>query len=278
MSAVLSTGLWRALGQVERGDSITLRFSGAGRGLRRQRESSALPRKLLALGIVVTAIALIAAPQLLTLVVALPLMALSLVVLTPVLLPFFAPLLGALLTSEIVAGIARERSQHTWQLLCACPGGALQASLSCAIGIAQRTSWLLPLRFLARMTLRAAAALWIALAALGLWLALSGQQPLGAEQARLLLLLLLGMGLYHAQLAQTLWLAALCGLWASAFAWRHADAALAGLCLYLGLAVLPLLAAGWLAGRGGALAGIALALAFREAAAWIMWRGLRWRL
>ena len=278
MSAVLSTGLWRALGQVERGDTITLRFSGAGRPSRRQRQTSALPRKLLVLGIVLVAAALIAAPQLLTLVVALPLMALSLVVLTPVLLPFFAPLLGALLTAEIVAGIARERSQHTWQLLCACPGGALQASLSCAIGIAQRTSWLLPLRFLARMTLRAAAALWLALAALGLWLALSGSQPLGAEQARLLLLLLLGMGLYHAQLAQTLWLAALCGLWASAFDLRRADAALAGLCLYLALAVLPLLAAFWLAGRGWALAGIALALASREAAAWILWRGLRWRL
>ncbi len=278
MIAVLSTGLWRALGQVERGDTITVRFSGAGKPARSKRGSFAPPRKLLALGLVIAAAALVAAPQLLTLAVALPLMTLSLLVLTPLLLPLIAPILGALLTSEIVAGIARERRQHTWELLCACPGGALQASWSCAIGIAQRTTWLLPLRFLARMTLRAVAGLWILLALLSLWLALTGQQPLGVEQVRLLSLLLLAMALYHAQLAQTLWLAALCGLWASAFEWRRSDAALAGLCLYLALAVLPLLAAAWLAGRGWALAGIALALAFREAAAWLLWRGLRWRL
>ena len=256
--------------RVEGGDSIARRF----RLARDPAESKAGARwhvRWLLPG-VPAVIMLILAPQLLVFALALPLIILSLLVLTPLLLPLIALWLGALLTSEIISGIARERQRHTWQLLCACPDGALRASVSCAIGFTQGTNWLLPLRFLALMTLRVGAALWILLLALGLWLGI------GVEQAWLLWLLALCLALYFALLAQTLWLAALCGLWASAFDLSRADATLAGLCLYLAVCVMPLLAGFWLAGRGLALEAALMLVALRELCAWMMWRGLRWRL
>ncbi len=278
MIAVLSWRVWQALAQPDRDDPLVRRLSQADRPIARQGPTWRAPRMLLALLVCLCLGSLVYAPQLLMFFFTLPVVLLTLLVLSPLLLPAIVPLLGVLLTSEILAGIARERHWHTWPLLCALPGGALQANWSCAIGIAQRGAWLLPLRFMARLMLWLGMALWLLLALLSLWLAITDQQALGEEQARLLLLLALGLVVYYAQLAQTLALAVVCGLWASAFDWQRRDVAFAGLCLYLALGVLPLLLGLWLMSQGWWLLAVGLALVLRESAAWLLWWHLRWRV
>lgn len=275
---MLSWRVWQALAQPDRDDPLLRRLSQADRPIARQGPPWRVPRKLLLLAAVFMLGSLFYAPQFLMLFFSLPVVLLSLLVLSPLLLPVVVPLLGALLTSEILAGIARERHRRTWSLLCALPGGAAQANWSCAIGIAQRGFWLLPLRFMARLTLWLVGLFWLLLALLSIWLALTNQQALGDEQARLLLLLALGMAVYYAQLAQTLAAAVVCGMWASAFDWQRRDVAFAGLCLYLTLGALPLLLGLWLTSRGWWLLAVGLALLLRECAVWLLWRHLRWRL
>lgn len=283
---MLSWRVWQALAQPDRDDPLVLRVSQADRprnpprSPHRDGDKRNLHTQLLLwlLALVMGIGSLFYAPQLLMLLFSLPVVLLSLLVLSPLLLPLVVPLLGLLLTSEILAGIARERHWHTWPLLCALPGGALWANWSCAIGIAQRGAWLLPLRFLARLMLWLGAVFWLLLALLGIWLAITDQQALGGEQARLLLLLALGLAVYYAQLAQTLAAAVVCGLWASAFDWQRRDVAFAGLCAYLALAVMPLLLGVWMTSRGWWLAAVGLVLLLRECAAWLLWRNLRWRL
>jgi len=275
---VLSWRLWQALAQPDRDDPLVRRLSQADRPIARQGSPWPASRKLLLLVVVLGIGSLFYAPQFLMLFFTLPVVLLTLLVLSPLLLPAIVPLLGALLTSEILAGIARERHWHTWPLLCALPGGPLRATWSCAIGIAQRGVWLLPLRFLARLTLWLGVAFWLLLALLGIWLALTDQQILGGEQTRLLLLLALGLAVYYAQLAQTLAVAVVCGMWASAFDWQRRDVAFAGLCLYLALGLLPLLLGLWMTSRGWWLVAVGLVLLMRECAAWLLWRHLRWRL
>ncbi len=275
---MLSWRVWQALAQPDRDDPLVRRLSQADRPIARQGPTWHAPRMLLALLVFLCLGSLFYAPQLLMFFFTLPVVLLTLLVLSPLLLPAIVPLLGVLLTSEILAGIGRERHWHTWPLLCSLPGGALQANWSCAIGIAQRGAWLLPLRFMARLMLWLGMTLWLLLALLSLWLAITGQQALGDEQARLLLLLALGLAVYYAQLAQTLALAVVCGLWASAFNWQRRDVAFAGLCLYLALSVLPLLLGLWMTSQGWWLVAVGLVLMLREAAAWLLWRHLRWRL
>ncbi len=278
MIAVLSWRVWQALAQPDRDDPLVRRLSQADRPIARQGPAWRAPRMLLALLVLLCLGSLFYAPQLLMFFFTLPVVLLTLLVLSPLLLPAIVPLLGVLLTSEILAGIARERHWHTWPLLCALPGGALQANWSCAIGIAQRGAWLLPLRFMARLMLWLGMALLALLALLSLWLAITDQQALGEEQARLLLLLALGLVVYYAQLAQTLALAVVCGLWASAFDWQRRDVAFAGLCLYLALGVLPLLLGLWMMSQGWWLLAVGLALMLRESAAWLLWWHLRRRV
>lgn len=286
MIAVLSWRLWQALAQPDREDPLIRRLSQADRPRNPPRSPHPDGGKrilrvqplLMLLALVIGIGSFFYAPQLLMLFFTLPVVLLTLLVLSPLLLPAVVPWLGLLLTSEILAGVARERHWHTWHLLCALPGGALQANWSCAIGIAQRGAWLLPLRFLARLMLWLGVAVWLLLALLGIWLALTAQQALGGEQARLLLLLALGLAVYYAQLAQTLAVAVVCGMWASAFDWQRRDVAFAGLGLYLALGVLPLLLGLWMASHGWWLAAVGLALTLRECAVWLLWRHLRWRL
>ena len=275
---MLSRRVWLALAQPALGDPIARRMSDSSPSAQSRPDSKRRNRLWLALAIFLCVPAVIALPQMMILALVVPMTLLSLVVLSPILLPFVVPLVGASLTNEIIAGIADEKSRHTWPLLCAGPGGALHASWSCAIGIARRGMWLLPLRYLARMTLWAGAALWVALLAMTLWLSIAGRLTPGGEQARMLLILALLMGLYLAQLAQTLGIAVVCGVWAGAFDWSRVDAALAGLGMYLALAVIPLLAGVWLAARGQGLAAVAVALAARECGAWLLWRHARRRL
>ncbi|MCY4145176.1 MAG: hypothetical protein OXE95_01550 [Chloroflexi bacterium] len=275
---MFSWRVWQALAQPDRDDPLVRRLSQLDRPTSRQGSAWLAPSKLLGLLVFFGLGSLFLAPQLLMVFFTLPVVLLALLVLSPLLLPAVAPLLGLLLTGEILAGLARERLWHTWPLLCALPGGALRANWSCAIGLAQRGNWLLPLRFLARLTLWLGMALWLLLALLSLWLAFSNQQAPGGEQARLLLVLGLGLVVYYAQLAQTLAVAVVCGLWPSAFNWQRRDVAFAGLGLYLALAVLPLLLGLWMTSQGWWLAGLGLALMLRECAAWLLWRHLRWRL
>ena len=278
MSALLSWRVWQALAQPDREDPLLRRLSQAGRPTARQNPPWRPPRSLLLLLALLGIGSLFYAPQLLMAFFSLPVVMLSLLVLSPLLLPLIVPLLGVLLTSEILAGIARERQWHTWSLLCALPDGALQANWSCAIGIALRGAWLLPLRLLARLMKWLVLVLWLLLALLSIWLALTNQQAWGDAQARLLLLLALGLAVYYAQLAQTLAVAVVCGLWASAFDWQRRDVAFVGLCLYLALGVLPLLLGWWVTSRGWWLMAVGLVLMLRECAAWLLWRHLRWRL
>ncbi len=275
---MLSWRLWQALAQPDRDDPLIRRLSQADRPIARQSPPWRAPLPLLLLLILLGIGSFFYAPQLLMAAFSLPIVMLTLVVLSPLLLPVVAPVLGLLLTSEILAGIARERQGHTWSLLCALPGGALRANWSCAIGIAQRAAWLLPLRLLARLMRWLVGAFWLLMALLSLWLALSNPAALGDEPARILLLLWLGLAVYYAQLAQTLAVAVVCGLWASAFEWQRRDVAFVGLCLYLALCLLPLLLGLWMMSLGWWLLALGMALLLRECGTWLLWQHLRWRL
>lgn len=231
--------------------------------------------------IVLAGLALIAAlihsPGLLVLILLVPILALMLMVASPVLLPLYIWVAGIHLTAEVIGGICREKRQFTYDLICASTRGTLDASWAYATGVLYRCDWFAPLRWGTRLTMRAGLALLGGLSVFALLMAVSGGQAFGFEQARLLLLLALLLALYFSNMIQTLALSLLCGLLASSFDLSRYDSTFIGLFAYLMLSLLPLLA--------GALVLVAmgrvlvephpLTLMLVEASAWLLVIGLR---
>ena len=230
--------------------------------------------------------------QILVLIFILPMLMITLIVLAPLMLPLVTLLAGAGLVAETLSAIAREKHQHTYELMCACTEGALYANWSCAIGVLHRGFWFAALRWGTRVSLR------LGLFALGLLLLLMlaliafDHQQVGAEQLRILLVTAALLLVYGSQLAQTLLTSLLIGLIAGSFDWHRRDALLAGALVYafaqalpIALAALVYVAGGRLAlgahpllGIGAEVGALLVLVLAREALVALLWAALRRRL
>ena len=251
-----------------------------------------MPRLLIVAAIPALIAALAHTPELLVLVLVIPMLMLTLMVATPVLLPLFVIFAGARLTFEVISGIYREKHQHTYELICASTRGALQASWSFAAGVLYRSDWFLPLRWGTLLTCRLGLAALGVLGAFTLLAALLTPQAVGMEQLRLLALVALMLALYYSNMTQTLALSLLVGLYASSFDWSRNDGMTVGIFLHLALTSLPLAVGGLafvLFGRAAFESGpllrtlaeggsLLLIVALREAQIALLWRALARRL
>lgn len=179
--------------------------------------------------------------QIFVLLFVLPMLLITLVVSAPLLLPLVTLLAGAYLVAEVIGAIAREKHQHTYELICACTEGALHANWSCATGIMRRGGWFRALRWGTSLSLRIGLIALGGLTALMLGMIVFDQGPVGAEQLRLLLVYLVLLFLYGTQLPQTLLLSMFIGLYAGSFDWFKRDALLIGTLLYVFSQALPML-------------------------------------
>ncbi len=239
---MLSWRLWQLVSEPDINNPIFKRVSQIHKPAKQTRHIR-IPRLLVAGSLLALMIILIQAPQLLLLVFEIPILMITLIVLSPALLPFAILLAGAYLVSEVIGGIYREKHQYTYDLICASTQGSFNASWSFAIGILHRGDWFAALKWGTRLTLRLGQGILIALTLLTVWLAASDGYPVGFEQLRLLLMLALGLTLYYTQMTQTLVISLVVGLYASSLDWVKRDATWMGMVLYVLAQGLPFLLA-----------------------------------
>lgn len=289
---MLSARLWRQVARPDTGNPIFRRasqsYTPASAPERRYRS----PLPLLPIAGLALIIALALQPQLLLLLFGIPMFIIMLAVASPALLPFFALGAGMVLVVEIVQGIAREKRQHTYELICSSTPGSLHANWSFAKGISHRGGWLAALRWGSAQSLRLGCAVLGGALLVILWLQLSHQGRAGLEQLRVLLLIALLLALYYTHLTQTVVLAMTIGLFLSSFDLDSRDAAFVGLCLYVfaqalsfGLALLFYATCSRLFFEPGPLLSmgvdsvtVGIVILSREALIVALWRGLKWRL
>ncbi len=236
--------LWRTIADADINDPIFRRVSQI-----QQPTARSMPRwrppRLLSPAMIVAAIAVvILAPQLLALVLILPMIMITLVVAAPLYLPLVVWLAGAVSTGEIISGIYREKHQHTYDLICASTQGKLQASWSFASGIRYRGGAFAALRWGTVASARVGLASLAGLALFVFLFAIFNHGGFGIEQLRLLLIPLLLIALYGTNMTQTFVMSHIIGLLASSFDWAKRDALLIGLLAYGLLGLLPLAGAG----------------------------------
>ncbi|MYD11286.1 MAG: hypothetical protein F4X02_14750 [Chloroflexi bacterium] len=289
---MMSVRLWRKLVAMDISDPIFRRVSEIRRAAAPSKPGFRAPRLLVVVAIPALIAALAHSPGLLALVLVIPMLMLTLMVATPVLLPLAVIFAGASLTFEVIGGIYREKHQHTYELICASTRGALKASWSFAAGVLYRSDWFLPLRWGTVLSCRCGLAALGGLGLLTLWTALFGPQAVGMEQLRLLAVAALLLALYYSNMTQTLALSLLVGLYASSFDLSRNDGMTVGVFLHLALTSLPL-AVGGLAfvvfGRAAFDSGpllrtlaeggsLLLIVALRELQIALLWRALARRL
>ena len=284
--------LWRSIADAAIADPIFRRISQIDRPAQTPKPRLGAPRPLIVLAGLALVAAVLHSPALLILVFILPILMITLMVASPILLPLYLWLAGIQLTAEVISGIFREKHQYTYDLICASTRGTLDASWAFATGILYRRDWFAPLRWVTRLTFRAGLALLGGLAVFALLAAISSRGAFGFEQVRLFLLLTLLLMLYYSNMTQTLVLSLVSGLLASSFDLSRYDATLVGLFAYLTLSLLPILAGGLVLAVFGRLAlephpaarmlaeagALLLVVALREAAIVLLWSVLRRRL
>ncbi|MDE2951087.1 MAG: hypothetical protein OXT68_09995 [Chloroflexota bacterium] len=288
---MLSSRLWRQIAQPDTRNPIFRRASQSYKPASAPERRYHFPRPLLLIAGIALIIAVALQPQLLILLFAIPILMIMLVVASPALLPLFALVAGLFLTVEIIAGITREKRQHTYELICSSTPGSLYANWSFAKGAAHRGGWFAALRWGSAQSLRLGGVVLGGALLLILWLLLSGR-ALELEQLRLTLLIALLLLLYHRHLTQTVVLGALIGLFSGSFDLGERDAGFIGICLYIfaqgmsiGLAGLFCAACGrlfyephTLVSMGVESVAVGIVILCREALIVALWRGLRARL
>ncbi len=289
---MMSLRLWRRLAAADINDPIFRRVSEIRRAATAPRAGIRVPRLLTVAAIPALIAAVAHAPELLVLVLVIPILMLTLIVLAPLLLPLMVILASTRLMVDVISGIYREKHQHTYELICASARGALQASWSFANGILYRSPWFAPLRWGTLLTCRFGVAALGGLCMFTLLTALLSPQAVGIDQLRLLALLALLLAVYFSNMTQTLVLSLLIGLYASSFDWSRNDGMTIGIFLHLALTSLPLAAGALvfvalrrlalepdplaqLLVEGGSLL---LVVALREALIALLWQGLARRL
>ena len=289
---MMSWRLWRKLAAIDINDPIFRRVSEIRKAAAAPNSGMRLPRWLYIAAVPALVAALAHSPELLVLVLVIPILMIMLIVFIPVLLPLIVIVASARLLTEVISGIYREKHQHTYELICASTRGALHASWSFATGVLYRSDWFLPLRWGTLTTCRFGLALLGGLSAFTLLTALQTPQAVGLEQLRLLALVALLLILYFSNMTQTLMLSLLVGLYASSFDCSRNDSMTAGIFLHLALTSLPLAAGGLLYLSLGRVAikpdplvrtaveagSLLLVVALRELLVALLWRGLARRL
>jgi hypothetical protein len=240
---MLSWRLWRTIDEADINDPIFRRVSQIQRAPIRSRPRRQVPRTLWMIALFSASFALVLAPQLLALLLVVPIIMMSLIVAAPALLPALVVLAGAYCTGEIISGIYREKHQYTYDLICASTLGKLNASWSFATGILHRGGYFLPMRWGTRISWRFGAATLAGLTIATLLFALADVTSFGLAQLRLLLLPLLMLAVYYTNMTQTFALSHIIGLLASSFDLAKRDAMLAGQVAYALVNTLPLVGA-----------------------------------
>ena len=240
---MLSWHLWRLISEPDTNNPIFKRVSRIHQPAVKKRRRPKIPRLLLAVGLIALAAFLIQRPHLLLLVLEIPVVMITLVVMSPVLLPFVILLAGLYLVSEVIGGIYREKHQYTYDLICVSTKGSLNANWSFAIGILHRGDWFSGLRWGTRLSLRLGQSILAALTLLTLCLVITSSHLVGFEQLRLLLMPALLLTLYYTHMTQTFVISLMVGLYASSFDWVKRDATWVGMVLYVLAQCLPFLLA-----------------------------------
>lgn len=289
---MMSLRLWRRLAAMDIDDPIFRRVSEIRKAAALPTGRTRVPPLLIIAAIPALVAALIHSPQLLVLVLVIPILMIALMVATPVLLPIIVIVASVRLTVDVIGGIYREKHQHTYELICASTRGALHASWSFAAGILYRSDWFTPLRWGTLMMSRLGLATLGVVSGFTLLAALLSPQAIGIEQWRLLAMLALLLALYFSNMMQTLVLSLLIGLYASSFDWSRNDGMTVGVCLHLALTILPLAAGGLVYSTLGRAAfepdplaqllvevgSLLLIVALRELLIALLWQGLARRL
>ena len=289
---MLSWRLWRTVADADINNPIFRRVSQIQKPSPRSTPRVHAPRLFWLLAALTTIAAVIVAPQLIVLIFVVPIFMITLIVATPLLLPLLIWLAGLFSTGEIINGIYREKHQYTYDLICSLTRGKLNASWSFATGILYRGNWFAPLRWGTRVSLRFGSAALAGLTILALLIAVSKSYPVGFEQLRLLLMLLLILTLYYTNMTQTFVLSHIIGLFVSSFDLVKRDAMLGGLVAYFTVSVTPLALAGlsyfafsWLVFEphplvliGVESSALLLIVVAREAGIMLLWSGLKRRL
>ena len=283
-----SLHLWRRISRLDTGDPIALRASQSRMPETKSKRRFRISRWLK----LVAALALIALlayePGLVVLVFALPMALITLMVISPLLLPIATWVFGAALVAGIIDGINREKRQHTYELLCSSAVGAQKANLSFATGILHRGGGFAVLRWGSLATLRCGAAILLLLLTLILWQLVVKPGGVGVAQARLIIVPALLLLHYYAHLVQTLALGLSLGILCGGLPLAKSEATMLAICLYMTGTALPVAAGAlmYLAGRGMLLEGDEAGLllvecgaalvvaAARELGARLAWRGL----
>lgn len=240
---MLSRRLWRLISEPDISNPIFKRVSHSHKLVAKPRQPVRIPRLLVYIGLLAMLIILIRAPQFLLLVFEIPILMITLIVMSPILLPFVILLAGGWLVSAVIGGIYREKRQYTYDLICASTKGSLYANWSFAMGILHRGDWFAALKSGVHLSLRLGQGILAALTLLTLWLALSNSHLVGFEQLRLLLMPALALTLYYTHMTQSFVISLVIGLYASSFDWVKRDASWIGMVLYALAQGLPFLLA-----------------------------------
>ena len=238
---MLSQSLWRLIAEPDINNPIFKRVSQIHKPAARQRRQMRIPRSLVYAGLIVLILILTQAPQFLLLIFEIPIVMISLIVLSPILLPFAILVVGVYLVLEVIGGIYREKHQYTYDLICASTKGSLHANWSFAMGILHRGDWFAALKWGTRLSLRLGQGVLVALTLLTLCLAVSNSQQVGFEQLHLLLMLVLALTLYYTHMIQTFVISLIIGLIASSFDWLKRDAVWIGVTGHVLMQGLPFL-------------------------------------
>ena len=240
---MLSWRLWQLISEPDTSNPIFKRASHSRESVAKPRRPVRIPRLPAAAGLAALAVILIQAPQFLLLVLEIPILMITLMVLSPILLPFVILLAGGWLVSAVIGGIYREKRQYTYDLICASTKGSLHANWSFAMGILHRGDWFAALKLGAHLSLRLGQGILAVLTLLTFWLALSSSHLVGFEQLRLLLMPMLALTLYYTHMTQSFVISLVIGLYASSFDWVKRDASWVGMVLYVLAQSLPFLLA-----------------------------------
>ena len=110
---MMSLRLWRQVSQPDIQNPIVRRVSQMNKPVSKASRSYRTPRVLLVFSAIAVTALLVHAPQLFTVLFALPMIVIVLVVASPALLPLFTVVAGAFTVLEVINGIYREKVQHT---------------------------------------------------------------------------------------------------------------------------------------------------------------------
>ncbi|GEM_PF-1162516 len=206
-------------------------------------QSSLFVRLLWVIAIVLVVIGLIRIPEMLIYLFQVPILAVTFLVVSPLLLPLGAILAGGYLVHKITERIHKEKRQFTYELLCTSPDGALYANWSFATGILHRDGWFQWMKAITLITYRLGRIAVSVIAVILLGLLVLGDGSIGFSEIHLIISLALLVGLYYTNIQQSISLSLMIGLFASSLNSSRRDANIIGLLTYFLSQLTPFLIA-----------------------------------